>query len=71
MLTLNCYLLIQTYEIKSEDLYEQFFKRKHLFDFSNFLKGSRFHDSQKEMVVSKMKNIYKVISINKCINAFR
>ena len=27
-----------TYEIKSEDVYEEFFKRKHLFDFSNFLK---------------------------------
>ena len=27
-----------TYEIKSEDVYEEFFKRKHLFDFSNFSK---------------------------------
>ena len=25
-----------TYEIKSEDVYREFFKRKHLFDFSNF-----------------------------------
>ena len=25
-----------TYEIKSEDIYKEFFKRKHLFDFSNF-----------------------------------
>ena len=25
-----------TYEIKSENVYEEFFKYKHLFDFSNF-----------------------------------
>ena len=27
-----------TYEIKSEDVYEELFKHKHLFDFSNYLK---------------------------------
>ena len=27
------------YEIKSEDVYEEIFKHKHLFDFSNFLKS--------------------------------
>ena len=27
-----------TYEIKSEDVSEEFFKHKHLFDFSNYLK---------------------------------
>ena len=27
-----------TYEIKSEDVYEEFFKHKHLFDFSNYPK---------------------------------
>ena len=31
-----------TYEIKSEDIYEEFFKHKHLFDFSNFSKDSSF-----------------------------
>ena len=25
-----------TYQIKSEDVYEEFFKHKHLFDFSNY-----------------------------------
>ena len=29
-----------TYEIKSEDVYEEFFKHKHLFDFSNYPKDS-------------------------------
>ena len=27
-----------TYEIKSQDVYEEFFKQKHLFNFINFLK---------------------------------
>ena len=31
-----------TYEIKSEDIYEEFFKHKHLFDFSNHPKDSKF-----------------------------
>ena len=31
-----------TYEIKSEDVYEEFFKWKDLFDFSNYLKDSNF-----------------------------
>ena len=28
-----------THEIKSEDVFEEFFKHKHLFNFSNYLKG--------------------------------
>ena len=31
-----------TYEIKSEDVYEKNFKYKHLFDFSNYPKDSKF-----------------------------
>ena len=31
-----------TYEIKSENVYEEFFKWKDLFDFSNYSKDSRF-----------------------------
>ena len=31
-----------TYEIKSEDVYEKFFKWKDLFDFSNYSKDSKF-----------------------------
>ena len=33
-----------TYEIKSEDVSEEFFKHKHLFDFSNYLKIQNFFD---------------------------
>ena len=31
-----------TYEIKSENVYEEFFKHKDLFDFSNYPKDSKF-----------------------------
>ena len=48
-----------TYEIKSEYVYEELFKHKHLFDFSNFSKDSKCYDSQNEMVVSKMKVVYE------------
>ena len=56
-----------TYEIKSEGFHDKFFKHKHLFDFSNFLKGSKFHDNQNEMVTGKMKVVNKGIPINKFV----
>ena len=31
-----------TYEIKSDDVYEDFFKHKHLLDFSDYPKDSKF-----------------------------
>ena len=55
------------YEIKSEDLYEEFSKGKHLFDFSNVSKDSKFYNNENEMVVSKMKVVYKGIPINKFV----
>ena len=56
-----------TYEIKSEDAYEEFFKHKHLFDFSNFSKDYEFYDNQNEMAVGKMKIVYRGIPINKFV----
>ena len=56
-----------TYEIKSEDVYEEFFKHKHLSDFNNFSKDSKFYDSQNEMVIGKMKDEYEGILINKFV----
>ena len=32
------------HETRSEDIYEEFFKYKHLFDFSNHPKDSKFFD---------------------------
>ena len=46
-----------TYEIKSEDVYEEFFKHKHLFDFSNYPKDSKFFDQANKKVIGKMKDV--------------
>ena len=43
-------------EIKSEDVYEEFFKHKDLFDFSNYPKDSKFFDAANKKVISKMKD---------------
>ena len=44
-----------TYEIKSEDVYEEFFKFKHLFDF-NYPKDSKIFDPTNKKVTRKMKD---------------
>ena len=46
---------ILTYEIKSEDVYEEFFKPKHLFDFSNFPKDSKIFNKANKNVIGRMK----------------
>ena len=45
------------YKIKSEDVYEEFFKHKHLFDFSNYPKDSKFFDQANKKVIGKMKDV--------------
>ena len=47
-----------TYEIKSENIYKQFYKSKDLFDFSNYLKDSTFYDDTNNNVIGKMKDKY-------------
>ena len=43
-----------TYEIKSENVYEEFFKWKDLFDFSNYSKDSKFfNDANKKKLLAK------------------
>ena len=56
-----------TYERKSEDVYEEFFKHKHLVDFSNFSKDSKFYDSQNKIIARKIKVKHKGIPINKFV----
>ena len=48
-----------TWEVKSEDVYEDFYKDKHLFDLSNYPKDSKFFDSVNEEVIGKMKDVHK------------
>ena len=44
-----------TYQIKSEDVYEEFFKHKHLFDFSNYPKDSKFFNPTNKKFIGKIK----------------
>ena len=45
-----------TYEIKLKDVYEEFFKHKHLFDSSNYVEDSKFFDPTNKNVMVKMKD---------------
>ena len=55
-----------TYDIKSDDIYEELFKHKHLFDFSNLPKNSKFYDESNKKFIGKMKDV----SEGKMINEF-
>ena len=53
------------YEIKEEDVYEDFYEDKNLFDFSDFLLDSRFFDPVNKKVIGKMKDNFKRKMISK------
>ena len=52
-----------TYEIKSKNVYEEFFNWKDLFDFSNYSKDSKFFNETNKKVVGKMKDEFGGIII--------
>ena len=56
-----------TCEIKSDNVYEEFYKWKDLFDFSNYLKDSRFYDESNKKVIGKMKDEYGGVTIDEFI----
>ena len=56
-----------TYEIKSENVYEDFFEWKDLFDFSNYSKDSRFFDDTNKKFIGKMKGEYGGVIIDQLI----
>ena len=56
-----------TYEIKSENVYEEFFKWKDLFDFSNCSKDSKIFDDANKKVIGKMKDEYGGVIIDQFI----
>ena len=45
-----------TYEIKSKNVYEEFYKWKDLFDFSNYSKDSKLFNETNKKVIGKMKD---------------
>jgi hypothetical protein len=44
-----------TYHIETEDLYQDFYNDKHLFNFSDFPKNNQFHGDENKKVIGKMK----------------
>ena len=56
-----------TYEIKSENVYEEFSKRKDLFDFSNYSIDSEFFDNTNKKVIGKIKDEYDGVIIDQFI----
>ena len=55
-----------TYEIKSEGVYECFYKDKHLFALSNYPKD-KFFDPVNKKLIGKMKDVHKGKPIDECI----
>ena len=45
-----------TYEIKTEDVYEDFSSDKEMFDFSNYVTKSKYCDNSNKLVISEMKD---------------
>ena len=68
-LMLNCYTDTDslTYEIKSENVCEEFFKWKNLFDFSNYLKDSKFFVQTNKNVIGKMEDEFGGVIIDEFV----
>ena len=56
-----------TYEIKSENVYEEFYKQKDLFDFSNYSKDSKFFDDANKKVIGKMKDEFGGVIVDEFV----
>ena len=56
-----------TDEIKSKNVYEEFFKWKDLFDFSNYSKDSRFFNDTNKKVMDKMKDEFGGIIVSEFV----
>ena len=56
-----------TYEIKPKNVYEEFFKHKDLFDFSNYPKDSKFFDDVNKKVIGKMKDKFGGVIVDEFV----
>ena len=56
-----------TYEIKLKDVYEEFYKWKDLFDFSNYSKDSKFFNETNKKVIGKMKDEFGGVIITEFV----
>ena len=52
-----------TYEMKSKNVYEEFFKWNELFDISNYSKDLKFFDETNKKVIGKMKDEFGGVAV--------
>ena len=55
------------YEIKTEDVDEDFSNDKEMFDFSNYSTKSKYYDNSTKLVVGKMKDETAGVAIEECV----
>ena len=55
------------YEIKTKNVYEEFFKWKNLFDLSNYSKHSMFFNNTNKNVIGKMKDEFGGIIVTEFV----
>ena len=55
------------YEIKTEDIYEDFSNDKEMFDFKNYSAKSKYHDNSNKLVVVKMKDVTDRVTIEEFV----
>ena len=56
-----------TYETKSKNAYEEFFKWKDLLDFSNYSKDSKFFYETNKKVIGKVKDEFGGVVVNEVV----
>ena len=55
------------YEIKTEDVYEDFSSDKEIFDFSNFSTKSKYYDNSNKLVIEEMKDEIAGVAIKELV----
>ena len=56
-----------TYKIKSENVYEELFKWKDLFDFSHYSNDSKFFDKTNKKIIGKMKDEFGGVIVDEFV----
>ena len=55
------------YKIETENVYEDLYKDKELFDFSNYAKDSKYRSGANDLFVGKMKDETSGVSIKRFV----
>ena len=59
------------YEIKTEDVYEDFSSNKEIFDFSNYSIKSKYYDNSNKLIIGKVKEETGVVAIEESVGLNR